>query len=249
MTTTGSTVMTGLDDLPHSILLWRSTVQWIGGIGIIGLAIVILPFLKIGGMQLFRLESSDRTEKAMPRVRGIAAAIGQIYLTLTIACFLAYWALGMTPFDALNHAFTTLCTGGFSTHDAPSATTRAARCNGPGRSSWRRAACRFSPSCSWRAAAALRDRLEPQIVAYIFTLILATLPLAAWLYFAHGDSAGARADPGGLQPRLGHHHDRLLLDRLSDLGCVRRSAGSSSSPRSAGAPDRPPAASRSSASR
>jgi len=117
LTTTGSTVMTGLDTTPSSVLLWRSTVQWIGGIGIIGVAIVILPFLNIGGMQLFRLESSDRSEKSMPRVRGIAMAVGQIYLLLTLACFITFWLLGMSPFDALNHAFTTVPTAGFSTHD------------------------------------------------------------------------------------------------------------------------------------
>ena len=91
LTTTGSTVLSGLDKLPPSILLWRSTLQWIGGIGIIGLAILILPFLKIGGMQLFRLESSDRSEDVVPRVRSVANSVGQIYLAITLACFLAYW--------------------------------------------------------------------------------------------------------------------------------------------------------------
>ncbi len=118
ITTTGSTVMTGLDSRPTSLLLWRSTVQWLGGFGIIGLAIVILPFLKIGGMQLLRLEFSDRSDKALPRVKMVAQTIGQIYLGLTVLCFVVYLALGMTPFDALNHAFTTVCTGGLSTHDA-----------------------------------------------------------------------------------------------------------------------------------
>ena len=80
LTTTGSTVLTGLDAMPPSILLWRSTLQWIGGIGIVGIAIVILPFLKIGGMQLFRLESSDRSEDVVPRVRSVANSVGRIYL-------------------------------------------------------------------------------------------------------------------------------------------------------------------------
>ncbi len=117
-TTTGSTVMTGLDTMPASILLWRSTVQWLGGLGIIGLAIIILPFLRIGGMQLFRMESSDRSEDVMPKARHVAGLVARIYLFLTIACCLTYWALGMSPFDALNHALTTLPTAGFSTHDA-----------------------------------------------------------------------------------------------------------------------------------
>lgn len=118
LTTTGATVMSGLDSVAPSVLLWRSTIQWIGGIGIIGFAIVILPFLKIGGMQLFRLEFTERSEKAMPRMRSIAIAIVEIYVALTALCFVVYWMLGMTPFDALNHAMTTICTAGFSTHDA-----------------------------------------------------------------------------------------------------------------------------------
>ncbi len=118
ITTTGATVMVGLDDTAASVLLWRSLTEWIGGVGIIGLAIVILPFLKIGGMALFRLESSDRSEKSLPRVRAIATTVGQIYVLLTVACFFVYWGLGMTPFDALNHALTTVCTAGYSTHDS-----------------------------------------------------------------------------------------------------------------------------------
>ncbi len=117
-TTTGSTVMSGLDTMPASILLWRSTVQWLGGLGIIGLAIIILPFLRIGGMQLFRMESSDRSEDVMPKAGHVAGLVGRVYLLLTIACMLTYWALGMSPFDALNHALTTLPTAGYSTHDA-----------------------------------------------------------------------------------------------------------------------------------
>ncbi len=149
LTTTGSTVLVGLDTMAPSILLWRATIQWLGGIGIIGLAIVILPFLKIGGMQLFRLESSDRSENTMPRARSVAAAVGQIYLVLTVACFMAYWLLGMTPFDALAHAFTTVCTGGFSTHDASFAYLSQRRAAvGVDRLHDRRQRCRSSPICS-----------------------------------------------------------------------------------------------------
>ncbi|MGC2856364.1 TrkH family potassium uptake protein [Novispirillum sp. DQ9] len=118
MTTTGSTVMVGLDSMPPGILLWRSLLQWIGGIGIIVMAIAILPFLRVGGMQLFRTESSDRYDKALPRAGQMVAAITYVYAGLTVACGLSYWAAGMTAFDALNHALTTLPTGGFSTHDA-----------------------------------------------------------------------------------------------------------------------------------
>ena len=118
VTTTGSTVMSGLDRAPPGILLWRSLIQWIGGVGIILTAVAILPFLRVGGMQLFRTESSDRSEKVLPRPGQIAVAIGEVYLLLTLLCALAYIVGGMTAFDALNHAMTTISTGGYSTHDA-----------------------------------------------------------------------------------------------------------------------------------
>lgn len=118
ITTTGSTVLSGLDQLPETILLWRSLLQWIGGIGIIGMALVIFPFLRIGGMQLFKLESSDKSEKLFYRSGQMAGAIFMIYGILTVGCTLAYRLGGMSWFDAINHAMTTVCTGGFSTHDA-----------------------------------------------------------------------------------------------------------------------------------
>src|SRR5687767_14946218 len=118
LTTTGATVIVGLDDAPKGILLWRALLQWLGGIGIIGVAISILPALGVGGMQLFRTESSDRSEKVMPRVREIATGIMLIYTALTVACAVAYWIAAMTPFDALLHALTTVSTAGFSSSDA-----------------------------------------------------------------------------------------------------------------------------------
>ncbi|WP_321499104.1 TrkH family potassium uptake protein [Breoghania sp.] len=118
ITTTGSTVMSGLDEQPETILLWRSVMQWVGGIGIIGMALVIFPFLRLGGMQLFKLESSDRSEKLFYRSGQLAGAIFGVYVLITIGCILAYRFGGMRWFDAINHAFTTVCTGGFSTHDA-----------------------------------------------------------------------------------------------------------------------------------
>ena len=117
ITTTGSTVITGLDDAPPGILLWRALLQWLGGIGIIVMAISILPLLQVGGMQLFRMESSDTSDKAFPRVAQISAAITIIYLVLTLLCAGAMWAAGMTPFEAVAHSMTTIATGGFSTSD------------------------------------------------------------------------------------------------------------------------------------
>jgi trk system potassium uptake protein TrkH len=118
LTTTGSTILVGLDNLPPGILLWRSLLQWVGGVGIILTAILMLPFLKVGGMQLFRTESSDRSDKVLPRTGQLATYIALVYGFFTVACFVAYVVGGMTAFDAINHSMTTVSTGGFSTHDA-----------------------------------------------------------------------------------------------------------------------------------
>jgi trk system potassium uptake protein TrkH len=118
LTTTGSTVFSGLDALPQGLLLWRSMLQWFGGIGIIVVAMVFLPELRIGGMQIFRSEAFDTMGKILPRAAEIAGRISAIYVALTLACTLAYIAFGLGPFDAVNHALTTLSTGGFSTRDA-----------------------------------------------------------------------------------------------------------------------------------
>ncbi|MEO0883452.1 MAG: TrkH family potassium uptake protein [Pseudomonadota bacterium] len=117
LTTTGSTVLVGLDNLPRGILLWRAILQWIGGIGIIVTAIAILPMLRVGGMQLFQLESSDMSGKFLPRVTEIAAQTGLVYLGLTVACAVLYDINGMNTFDCITHAMTTMAAGGYSTHD------------------------------------------------------------------------------------------------------------------------------------
>ncbi|MBD2857666.1 TrkH family potassium uptake protein [Spongiibacter sp. KMU-158] len=117
LTTTGSTVLTGLDAMPHDLLVWRSMLQWIGGLGVIGMAVAILPFLKVGGMRLFQTESSDWSDKALPRARSTVSLIIYFYLALTILCSLAYMFDGMDAFHAINHAMTTISTGGFSTSD------------------------------------------------------------------------------------------------------------------------------------
>jgi len=118
MTTTGSTVISGLDDLPRGILLWRGILQWLGGIGIIVVAMVFLPELRVGGMQIFRSEAFDTMGKILPRATAIAGQIATIYIALTVICLFTYMALGMSFFDALVHAFTTCSTGGFSNYDA-----------------------------------------------------------------------------------------------------------------------------------
>ncbi len=120
LTTTGATVISGLDGLPKSLLFYRQQLQWLGGMGIIVLAMALLPMLGIGGMQLYRAESPGpvKDNKLVPRLAETAKALWYIYLSLTIACGLAYWLAGMDLFDAISHSFTTVAIGGFSTHDA-----------------------------------------------------------------------------------------------------------------------------------
>ncbi|MCD9149030.1 TrkH family potassium uptake protein [Pseudophaeobacter flagellatus] len=118
LTTTGSTVISGLDALPKGLLLWRGILQWLGGIGIIVVAMVFLPELRVGGMQIFKSEAFDTMGKILPRAQAIAKQIALIYLGLTVTCMVVYMALGMGSFDALVHAMTTMSTGGFSNYDA-----------------------------------------------------------------------------------------------------------------------------------
>ena len=120
LTTTGATVLHGIDQLPKSILYYRQQLQWLGGMGIIVLAVAIMPMLGIGGMQLYRAETPGpiKDSKLTPRITETAKALWYIYLTLTIACGVGYWLAGMDVFDALAHSFATVAIGGFSTHDA-----------------------------------------------------------------------------------------------------------------------------------
>ena len=118
LTTTGSTTFEGLDALPEGIKLWRATLQWLGGVGIIVVAMVFLPELRVGGMQIFRSEAFDTMGKILPRAGQIASSISVIYIGLTVACTLAYSAAGMNAFDALVHAMTTVSTGGMANYDS-----------------------------------------------------------------------------------------------------------------------------------
>lgn len=120
ITTTGATVIVGLDELPRSVLFFRQSLNFIGGMGIVILAVAILPMLRVGGQQLFRAESTgpQKDSKLTPRIADTAKALWAVYATLNVLCALAYWAAGMSFFDAISHAMATLATGGFSTHDA-----------------------------------------------------------------------------------------------------------------------------------
>jgi trk/ktr system potassium uptake protein len=118
LTTTGSTVFSGLDDLPRGLLLWRGLMQWFGGVGIIVVAMVFLPLLRVGGMQIFKSEAFDTMGKILPRAVEIAKQISIIYIALTLVCYVAYVYVGLSSFNAIVHALTTVSTGGFSSGDA-----------------------------------------------------------------------------------------------------------------------------------
>ena len=117
ITTTGSTVISNLENTPKSILIWRAILQWLGGIGVIVMAITILPLLNVGGMQLFKKDQmTDSSEKILPKTREVTLVISIIYVALTLACGTAYFSFGMNVFDSIAHAMTTIATGGFSTY-------------------------------------------------------------------------------------------------------------------------------------
>lgn len=117
ITTTGATVFSGLDTMDQDLLLWRSILQWIGGIGIIGMFVAVLPFLRVGGMRLFATESSEWTDKALPRMKTLSRGLLLVYVAFSIIAVVTYWLSGMTLFDAFNHGLTSIATGGFSTSD------------------------------------------------------------------------------------------------------------------------------------
>lgn len=117
ITTTGSTILAGLDSLPPGLLLWRSMTQWFGGLGIIAMGLLLLPFLRVGGMQVYKLESSAQADSPFARFTKFSWAMVGLYLALSVACVLGYVLTGMSFFDAVNHAMATVSTGGYSTHD------------------------------------------------------------------------------------------------------------------------------------
>lgn len=118
LTTTGATVVTGLDGAPPGILLWRSLLQWLGGLGVVVMAIALLPILQIGGMQMFKVEAFDAAEKVLPSAAGLAGSLTSFYVAITSLFAFLLWLAGMGAFDAVNHAMTSIATGGFSTRDA-----------------------------------------------------------------------------------------------------------------------------------
>jgi len=186
LTTTGATVLTNIDSLPHSILFYRQQLQWLGGMGIIVLAVAILPFLGIGGMQLYRAETPGpmKDNKLTPRITETAKALWYIYLGLTVACAVSYWIAGMGGFDAISHAFSTIAIGGFSTHDASI---------GYFDSEWVKfvavifmllAGMNFSLHfLAWRSLKASIYFQDPEIRAYLFMHVILAAITVLYLYF------------------------------------------------------------------
>ncbi|MDG4648093.1 TrkH family potassium uptake protein [Roseibacterium sp. SDUM158017] len=187
LTTTGSTVFNGLDALPIGINLWRGLLQWFGGIGVIVVAMVFLPELRVGGMQIFRSEAFDTMGKILPRATEIAARISAIYLALTILCGLTYAALGMPPFDALMHALTTMSTGGFSNRDASFGSFQ-----GPleyvASVFMILASLPFVRYIQLVAGNARPIFVDSQVRAYLATILVLTLVLAAYRVAVNGDN-------------------------------------------------------------
>ncbi|MFI8740375.1 TrkH family potassium uptake protein [Stutzerimonas zhaodongensis] len=187
ITTTGATVLSGLDSASPGLLIWRSLLHWLGGIGFIGMAVAILPLLRVGGMRLFQTESSDWSEKVMPRSHMAGKYLIVIYLVFTLAAFIAFWLAGMSGFDAINHAMSTVATGGYSTSDASLG--------------------KFGPATHWVAiffmilgslpftlyvATARGDRRalfgDQQVRGFLVMLTATSLLFSLWYWFNHEDS-------------------------------------------------------------
>ena len=186
LTTTGSTILVGLDHMPPGILLWRALLQWVGGLGIIAMAIAMLPFLRVGGMQLFRMESSDRSAKILPRPAQIVGGIGGAYLGLSALCAACYWVAGMDAFEAITHAMATLSTGGFSTSDSSLAYFDSAWVDTVATIFMLAGgipfvlyvqALRGEPAALWR---------DPQVRALIGALALVVMVIVLWLWLHQG---------------------------------------------------------------
>jgi trk system potassium uptake protein TrkH len=180
LTTTGSTVIVGLDTLPPGILFWRALLTWIGGVGIILMAIIILPLLRIGGMQLFQMESSERSEKIIARPLQLARWIVSIYFLLTFVCALLYRAAGMNGFDSICHAMATLATAGFSTHDASFAYFPGDAVQWVGTVFMAAGALPFVAYIRFLRGNARALLTDPQIPALVFFLAVLSLGLGMW---------------------------------------------------------------------
>jgi trk system potassium uptake protein TrkH len=187
LTTTGATVITGIDQLPKSIQFYRQELQWLGGMGIIVLAVAVLPMLGIGGMQLYRAETPGpmKDNKLTPRITETAKALWYIYLGLTVSCALAYWLVGMDPFDAVAHSFSTVAIGGFSTHDLSMGYFRSEAVEMVAVVFMLLAGVNFSLHfVAWRSVNPLAYFRDPEFRTYITVLGFAAAVTVAYLYLS-----------------------------------------------------------------
>jgi trk system potassium uptake protein TrkH len=203
LTTTGATVLTGLDSLPQSIVYYRQQLQWLGGMGIIVLAVAVLPMLGVGGMQLYRAETPGpvKDTKLTPRITETAKALWYVYLAFTIACMVAYWLAGMNLFDALCHAFSTVAIGGFSTHDASIGYFDSATIDLVAIFFMFAAGINFSLHFyAWRYVSIKHYSKDPEFRAYGFMLIVvAALVCVSLLYYRGLRGGGATIIDGVFQ--------------------------------------------------
>ncbi|MGH8529864.1 MAG: potassium transporter TrkG [Nevskiales bacterium] len=185
LTTTGSTAVVGLDDMPHAILYYRTQLQWVGGMGIIVLAVAVLPMLGVGGMQLYRAETPGpmKEDKLTPRITGTARALWLVYVSLTVLCALAYWLAGMGPFDAITHAFSTMATGGFSNYDASLAHFDSVSIETVAMVFMVVAGANFSLHfLAWHRGSARVYVQDPEFMVYLGLLMVLVLSFAGMLY-------------------------------------------------------------------
>ncbi|MCZ4288563.1 TrkH family potassium uptake protein [Hoeflea alexandrii] len=188
VTTTGSTVIAGLDSAPPGLLLWRSMLQWFGGIGIVAMGLLVLPFLKVGGFTVFKIESSDTSEKPFARFAVFVRAFFAIYIGLTLACAILYAIFGMSGFDAVNHAMTTIATGGFSTHDASFGAFDSLALIWTSTLFMALAGLPFSVMILFAVRGRLDALRDPQIVAYIGLIVVLSIIVALSLRLSQGES-------------------------------------------------------------
>ena len=188
LTTTGATVLVGLDNLPKAVLFYRQFLQWLGGMGIVVLAVAILPLLGIGVMQLYRAETPGpmKDSKLTPRITETAKALWYIYLTLTVLCTLAYYFVGMSWFDAIGHSFSTVAIGGFSTHDMSMGYFDSAAVEMVAVFFMLLAGMNFSLHfLAWRHRSIKHYWMDSELRAYLSVLLLASVVTATYLYFTH----------------------------------------------------------------
>jgi trk system potassium uptake protein TrkH len=188
LTTTGATVLTGLDTLPHAILFYRQELQWLGGMGIIVLAVAVLPMLGVGGMQLYRAETPGpmKDNKLTPRITETAKALWYIYLGLTIACAAAYWFAGMDVFDAVGHSFSTVAIGGFSTHDASMGYFHSPVIELIAVLFMFMAGINFALHfIAWRRRSLAPYLLDSEVKTYFWVLFVGSVITTGYLYFTH----------------------------------------------------------------